>query len=75
MKLEAVRELVLGAIPDAEIRVEGEGCNFTITVVSEIFRNKKPIERQMIVMEPFKPLLATGEVHALGVKAFTPNEV
>jgi acid stress-induced BolA-like protein IbaG/YrbA len=74
MELEAVRQKLLADIPDAEVTVEGEGCNFTVTVVSEQFAGKMPVARQKMVMAPFKELIATGDIHALGVKAFTPDE-
>lgn len=74
MELEAVKELVLTSIPDAHVSVEGEGCNFTVTVISEVFAGKMQIARQKMVMAPFKALIAAGDVHALGIKAMTPGE-
>ena len=74
MELEAVTQLIKEAIPGAEVTAEGEGCNFTVTVVSAEFEGKSQVVRQKMVMAPFKELLATGDVHALGVKAYTADE-
>jgi len=74
MEVGAVKQMILDDIPDAKITVEGEDCSFTVTVVSEVFKGKLPVARQKMVMAPFKALIASGELHALSVKAVTPEE-
>ncbi len=75
MELEAVKAMLQDTIPDAHISVEGEGCNFTVTVISAVFGGKMQVARQKMVMAPFKALIASGDIHALGIKAMTPEEV
>lgn len=74
MELEEVKQKILSVIPDAQVSVEGEGCNFSVTVVSDSFAGKMPVVRQKLVMGPFKELITSGDVHALGVKAYTTEE-
>lgn len=74
MDTDTVRQKIIADIPDAQVMVEGEDCSFTVTVVSEQFKGKLPVARQKMVMAPFKDALATGELHALSVKAVTPDE-
>jgi acid stress-induced BolA-like protein IbaG/YrbA len=74
MELAQVERLILDVIPDAQIKVEGEGCNFTVTVVSNEFEGQSPVARQKKVLAPFKALIASGDIHALGVKALTAAE-
>jgi acid stress-induced BolA-like protein IbaG/YrbA len=74
MEVEAVKQMILTAIPDAQISVDGEDCSFTVTVVSNDFSGKLPVARQKMVMAPFKEQLASGELHALSVRAMTPDE-
>ncbi len=75
MQQSEVEALVKNAIPDAQVTVEGEGCSFTIHVVSESFEGQMPVKRQKAVMAPFADLIASGELHALSVKAKTPKEM
>ena len=75
MEISVVKEMIQGQIKDAKITVEGEDCNFSVTVVSDQFQGKLPVARQKSVLSIFKDQLATGELHALTVKALTPAEV
>jgi len=74
MDVNTVKQKIISDIPDAQVVVEGEDCNFSVTVISDQFKDKLPVARQKMVMAPFKEQLATGELHALSVKAFTPEE-
>ena len=75
MEISVVKEMILGQIGDAQITVEGEDCSFSVTVVSDQFQGKLPVARQKSVLSIFRDQLATGELHALTVKALTPAEV
>ena len=74
MDVEVVREKITADLPNAKVTVQGEDCNFSVTVVSELFAGKLPVARQRMVMAPFTEQLASGELHALSVKAITPEE-
>jgi monothiol glutaredoxin len=74
MKADEVTTLIRTQIPDAQVKVEGEGCNFSITVISEQFKGMSLVQRQRSVMAPFKEKIASGELHALSVKALAPEE-
>lgn len=61
-------------IPDATVLVDGEGCSFTVTVISAGFTGQRPVTRQQQVMDEFLDVLKSGEMHALSVRAHTPEE-
>ncbi len=69
-----VEHLVQQGIPDAKIKVEGEGCDLLITVVSSQFSNLALVKKQQLVMATLKEPLASGQLHAVSVKAYTPDE-
>jgi monothiol glutaredoxin len=69
-----VEQLVKKGIGDAEVRVEGEGCDLLITVVSSQFNDLTLVKKQQLVMATLKDSLASGKLHAVSVKAFTPDE-
>ena len=74
MEVDDVKALILREVPDAEIHVQGEGCNFSVDIISESFSSVTKLNRQKKVLSSIKEQLATGEIHAMSVKAFTPEE-
>jgi len=69
-----VEQLVQQGLPEAKVLVEGEGCDLLITVVSEQFTELTLVKKQQLVMATLKEPLASGKLHAVSVKAYTPEE-
>lgn len=69
-----VVQLVQHGIDDAQVMVEGEGCDLTVTVVSAQFNDLSIVKKQQLVLATLKQPLASGKLHAVSVKAFTPDE-
>ena len=74
MQPDAVKDAILQVMPEAEIRLEGADCTFSITVISAQFADMRPVARQQRVLAAFHDALQRGDLHALSVKAFTPQE-
>ncbi|MES9971090.1 MAG: BolA/IbaG family iron-sulfur metabolism protein [Candidatus Thiodiazotropha sp.] len=60
--------------PDAEITVAGESCSYEVNVTTPAFDNMKSLQRQRSILTLFNDEIASGELHALTVKAKTPQE-
>lgn len=60
--------------PDAEITVAGESCSFEVNVTTPAFDNMKSLQRQRSILTLFNDEIASGELHALTVRANTPQE-
>ncbi len=69
-----VSQLVQLGIPEAEVIVDGAGCDLLITVVSEQFSDLTIVKKQQLVLATLKEPLASGKLHAVSVKAYTPEE-
>ena len=52
----------------------GEGCNFTVTVVGDIFTGLTPVKKQQLVYGCLHQYIADGSIHALTIKAYTPQQ-
>lgn len=76
METSEVRQRILQALedPDASIEIDGADCNFTARVVSQVFDGLRPVQRQQRILAAFSESLASGELHALTVEAFTTME-
>lgn len=74
MELSEVEAMIKKGLPDAEVIVDGEGCSFSVTVVSGRFEGLTRLKKQQLVLDSLKEPLATGELHAITIKACTPGE-
>jgi len=72
------KEEIIGRIqtqyPDAALDASGSDCSFEVLIVSDAFDGLSTIKRQQPILGLFKEELATGKLHALGIKARTPAE-
>ncbi len=74
---EWIRQAVLGALPEAEIEVidtTGTNDHFEARVVSEKFVGVPMVRAHQLVYAPLEDVLATGELHALALKTYTPEQ-
>ena len=74
MNAHTIRDLILQHMPEARVSVEGDdGVHFHAHVVSEAFRGKLPLARHRMVYGALGERMG-GEIHALAIKAQTPEE-
>ena len=74
MSPEDVKSLIEKGIPDSEAIVSGEGCSLNVAVISDTFEGKSMLAEQKMVFATVNNLIASGELHALGIKAYTKAE-
>jgi acid stress-induced BolA-like protein IbaG/YrbA len=74
MEISDVVARVTTSLPDADVRVEGKDCDFSLTVVYDGFESLPRLKRQQHVLGCFSDVLATGEIHALSIKTYTTSE-
>jgi acid stress-induced BolA-like protein IbaG/YrbA len=74
MKQEEIVARLRTLHPDAVIEVAGEDCSFELTVVDEAFNGQGILQRQKPILALFKEDIQSGALHALSVKAKTPQE-
>ena len=74
MSPDDVKKLIEDGVEGAEAIISGEGCNLECTVISDVFEGKTMLAEQKMVYATVNHLIQTGELHALGIKAFTRSE-
>ena len=68
-------ELKFKAIDDIFfVQVDGDGYQYQITVVSDIFLNKPKVARQQWVYAQLREWITKGELHAISMKTWTKEE-
>jgi acid stress-induced BolA-like protein IbaG/YrbA len=71
---EAVKQLILEQIPDAHIEVSGDGYKYEAEVVSAAFAGLNTLKRHQLVYAAVNTAITSGQLHALSIRAFTPDE-
>ena len=74
MTPEDVKSHIEQGIPGSEVTVSGEGCNLSVVVVSDSFEGKTMVAEQKMVYATVNDYIKSGELHALTIKAYTPEE-
>ena len=74
MHPEHIKQLILAGMSCDFLELDGDGQHFEAIVVSTEFEGKSRVQRQQRVYQTLKEKLATGELHALSFKTFTPAE-
>ena len=74
MTLEEIQKKLESGIDQSHVIMEGDGCNCSAVVVSPTFEGLSLLQRQRIVLAVVSVEIKSGEVHALSVKTYTPEE-
>ena len=74
MNTEQLKSLLAQAFPDADIAVTGEAGKFDLRIVDTGFEGKRTVARQQAVYAPINEHIASGAVHAVTIRAMTPEE-
>ena len=72
--IEEVESRLEDAFEGAEIVVAGEGNRCEVRVVSTAFADLGRVKRQQAVYAVIGDLIAAGTIHAVTIKALTPDE-
>lgn len=67
-------ERINSLYPGAAIDVAGEDCSFEVYIISDALKGMNTLQRQKSVLALFKDEITSGKLHALSVKAKTPEE-
>lgn len=71
MQAEDVKSLLQEKLPDTQVEVEGEGCNFQLNLISDELAGQSPVKRQQQVYAHLNAWIADGSIHAVTMKFFS----
>lgn len=74
MQPEEIRRLIADGIPDAEVRVSGDGRHFEAVVVSDRFADKSTLQQHRMVYAALGDHFDTDAVHALSIKTYSRRD-
>ncbi|MGX5220725.1 MULTISPECIES: BolA family protein [Pseudomonas] len=71
MQALEVKSLLEAKLPNTQVEVEGEGCNFQLNVIGDEMAALSPVKRQQQVYAHLNPWIADGSIHAVTMKFFS----
>lgn len=69
-----ITDYIQQGINDAQVLIEGAGCDLSLTVISKVFAGQSLVKKQQAVLATLKEPLASGKLHAVSVLTYTPDE-
>jgi acid stress-induced BolA-like protein IbaG/YrbA len=74
MTEQQIIDLVRAALPDAVVRLGGDGYHHELTVVSDSFAGLRAVQRQQRVYAALAESIRSGALHAVNIVALTNAE-
>lgn len=74
MDAATVKALLQRHLPDCEFHVQGEGANYDIVAVGEVFAGLRPVQQQQLVYGALSGEIARGDIHAVNIRTLTPAQ-
>lgn len=74
MTPEQLSHLLQQSFAGADLAVTGQAGKFDIRIVSAEFEGKRTLARQQAVYAPLNADIASGAIHAVTIRAYTPEE-
>ncbi|MGJ8524895.1 Acid stress protein IbaG [Halomonadaceae bacterium LMG 33818] len=74
MQPEDVKAKLESHLDDCEFHIQGEGCNFQVTAISEHFEGLSPVKRQQLIYSALSDEIASGALHAISIRTYTPSQ-
>lgn len=71
---EAVQQMILDKLPDAQVQVSGDGYKYEAEIVSAAFEGLNTLKRHQMVYAAVNEAITSGQLHALTLRTFTPAE-
>ncbi|MCK0745629.1 BolA family protein [Chromohalobacter nigrandesensis] len=74
MQPSDVKALLESRIDDCQFHIQGEGCNFQVVAVGNVFEGLSPVKRQQLIYSALSDEIASGALHAISIKTYTPSQ-
>ena len=74
METAEIKALIEKGINNAEAIVTGGEGKYEAIVISPAFEGMTMVKEHQLVYATVNPQIASGELHALSIKAYTPEE-
>ena len=70
---QQVQTTIQKRLPNAEVRVVGDGQHFEAVIISPDFAGKTRVKQHQMVYQVLQAEMASETIHALSLKTYTPE--
>lgn len=70
---QQVETMIQTKLPDAQVKVAGDGEHFEAIIVSTEFEGKSRVKQHQIVYNALTEAMASEAIHAIALKTYTPE--
>lgn len=74
MENSEIKDVLMNALALEEVQVTGDGSHFQVIAVGELFGDMSRVKQQQAIYAPLMEYIADNRIHALSIKAYTPEE-
>lgn len=74
MENHEIQTVLMEALSLQEAHVTGDGSHFQVVAVGEVFDGMSLVKKQQTIYGPLMEYIADNRIHALSIKAYTPQE-
>lgn len=74
MDASQIKSLLEAEITEAQVDVSIDGSHVNLVVISPVFVGLNAVKKQQMVYGVLKEAIASGVIHAVNMKTFTPEE-
>ncbi len=74
MDINEIKDLLTSCYDFQELYVKEEGSHFEVIAVAEMFTGMSRVKKQQTIYAPLNEHIASNSIHALTIKAFTPED-
>ncbi|KDM92766.1 BolA family iron metabolism protein IbaG [Photobacterium galatheae] len=74
METSEIKQILENALALDEVIVSGEGSHYQVIAVGAMFEGMSRVKKQQAVYAPLMSHIASNAIHALSIKAYTPEE-
>ncbi len=77
MQPPEIQQRIEAVLPGAKVMIRdltGTADHWEVTVISPIFQGKRMLDQHRMVKGLFEKEIASGSLHALSLKTYTPEE-
>ena len=74
MDCKGIEQILTEALSLTEAHVTSDGSHYKVVAVGECFDGLSRVKQQQAIYAPLSEQIASGELHALTIKTFTPTQ-
>lgn len=74
MEIKQIEQLLQEQLQLTEIYVSADGSHYAVTAVGSCFADVSRVKQQQMIYAPLMSAIADGSIHAVSIKAFTPEQ-